>query len=467
MAVKLLFNDIPAFFDSNGDPLNGGKLFTYAAGSSTKQNTYTTSAGTVAHANPIILNSRGEPANAIWGTVGISYKLVLSPSTDSDPPAASFWTIDNITPINDANTLLDQWLTGPSPTYINATQFTLVGDQTTTFHVGRRLKTTNTGGSIYSTITTTAYTTLTTVTVVNDSGSLDSGLSAVSYGLLTASDAAVPWAKIASTGWTFIKAVTMSDVVTMSGKSIIEANASIAAHATTMNPWSLGNYVTATGTAVTFTDLADAPQAGAEVEIYMNAAHTWTNNANLEVDGNANYIATVGDRVLLRAKSTTVTTVHPRRKAGSGKLIQRVEATPYTAYTTINTAIPGDDTIPQNTEGAEMQTVSITPTNSNNRLVIRASCTCLSHSGAGMLLGAIFQDATADALAVGNVQSSAVGAPIQLVVTHEMAANQITETMFKFRLGPNSGQMYVNGNNTARLMGGLNNVRFLVEEIAT
>src|SRR3990170_2008757 len=312
MAVKLLFNDIPAFFDSNGDPLNGGKLFTYAAGSSTKQNTYTTSAGTVAHANPIILNSRGEPANAIWGTVGISYKLVLSPSTDSDPPAASFWTIDNITPINDANTLLDQWLTGPSPTYINATQFTLVGDQTTTFHVGRRLKTTNTGGSIYSTITTTAYTTLTTVTVVNDSGSLDSGLSAVSYGLLTASDAAVPWAKIASTGWTFIK------VVTMSGKSIIEANASIAAHATTMNPWSLGNYVTATGTAVTFTDLADAPQAGAEAEIYMNAAHIWTNNANLEVDGDANWTAEVGDRVLVRAKAATGPfVVKPRRKGGS------------------------------------------------------------------------------------------------------------------------------------------------------
>ena len=55
---------------------------------------------------------------------------------------------------------------------------------------------------------------------------------------------------------------TWTNTQTMSGKSIIEANASIAAHATTMDPWRLGNYVTATGVAVTFTDLADAPQAG-------------------------------------------------------------------------------------------------------------------------------------------------------------------------------------------------------------
>ena len=108
-----------------------------------------------------------------------------------------------------------------------------------------------------------------------------------------------------------------SGTVTMSGKSIIDANASIAAHATTMDPWSLGNYVTLTGAAVTFTAIANAPQAGAEVELYMNAAHVFTDGAVFEVDGDANWTAEAGDRVLLRAKSTILFTVHPRKKTGS------------------------------------------------------------------------------------------------------------------------------------------------------
>ena len=52
------------------------------------------------------------------------------------------------------------------------------------------------------------------------------------------------------------------------------------------------------------------------------------------------------------------------------KLVQRVEATPYTTYTSFTTTIPFDDTIPQNTEGTEIITVAITPTNVSNRLKI-------------------------------------------------------------------------------------------------
>jgi hypothetical protein len=103
----------------------------------------------------------------------------------------------------------------------------------------------------------------------------------------------------------------------MSGKSYFDANASIAAHATTMDPWSLGNYVTLTGGAVTFTAMANAPQAGAEVELYMNAAHIWTDGAVFEVDGDATWTSEAGDRVILRAKSTTVFTVTPIKKTGS------------------------------------------------------------------------------------------------------------------------------------------------------
>lgn len=102
-------------------------------------------------------------------------------------------TEDNISGVNDTAVSSDQWVaSGLTPTYIGATQFSLVGDQTTAFHVGRRLKTTNSGGTVYSTITVSAFTSLTTVTVVNDSGSLDAGLSAVSYGLLTTDNPSTP-----------------------------------------------------------------------------------------------------------------------------------------------------------------------------------------------------------------------------------------------------------------------------------
>jgi len=82
------------FFDSAGHLLTGGKLFTYAAGTTTKQNTFTDSGGLTANVNPVILDTRGE-AN-VWLTPGQCYKYVLSPSTDTDPPTNAFWTVDGI-----------------------------------------------------------------------------------------------------------------------------------------------------------------------------------------------------------------------------------------------------------------------------------------------------------------------------------------------------------------------------------
>lgn len=82
------------FTDSNGNPLTGGKVFTYAAGTTTKQNSYTDSTGSTPNPNPVILDSRGEAA--IWLDQTLAYKVVLSPSTDTDPPTAPIWTIDNI-----------------------------------------------------------------------------------------------------------------------------------------------------------------------------------------------------------------------------------------------------------------------------------------------------------------------------------------------------------------------------------
>lgn len=173
--------------DSSGNPAYLWKWYTYVAGSSTLATTYTTSTGSIAQANPIVLNALGLAASPIWLTAGVSYKLVLTNA--ADVPQATF---DNVSGINDTTSSVDQWVSGPAPTYISATSFSLVGDQTTTFSVGRRVKTTNTGGTVYGTITSSTFGAVTTVVVSNDSSSLDSGLSAVSYGLLSKSNDSLP-----------------------------------------------------------------------------------------------------------------------------------------------------------------------------------------------------------------------------------------------------------------------------------
>ena len=76
------------FFDANGDPLAGGLLYTYAAGSTTPLTTYTDSTGVSANTNPIILDSRGE-AN-VW-LAGAIYKFALYSATN-----VLIWTVDNI-----------------------------------------------------------------------------------------------------------------------------------------------------------------------------------------------------------------------------------------------------------------------------------------------------------------------------------------------------------------------------------
>lgn len=66
--------------DANGDPLSGGKLYTYAAGTSTPLATYTTRAGNVANANPVVLDANGEAD--VWLASGVDYKFVLKNSAD-------------------------------------------------------------------------------------------------------------------------------------------------------------------------------------------------------------------------------------------------------------------------------------------------------------------------------------------------------------------------------------------------
>jgi hypothetical protein len=86
------------FFNNDGVPLSGGLIYTYLAGTNTPTNTYTTSAGNVAHSNPIVLDSAGRvPTGEIWLSDGTSYKFVIKDAQNN-----LIGTYDNIVGINNA-----------------------------------------------------------------------------------------------------------------------------------------------------------------------------------------------------------------------------------------------------------------------------------------------------------------------------------------------------------------------------
>lgn len=85
------------FFTNTGAVLTGGKIYTYAAGTTTPAVTYTNSGGVTAWTNPIVLDAAGRVSGSgeIWLSDGVSYKFVLKDSND-----VLIATYDNIIGIN-------------------------------------------------------------------------------------------------------------------------------------------------------------------------------------------------------------------------------------------------------------------------------------------------------------------------------------------------------------------------------
>ena len=172
------------FFTNQGVILSGGLIYTYQAGTTTPQNTYTDSTATVANANPIVLDSAGRLTSNVWLAAGVPTKFVLATSVGTTEGVAQ----DYVTGVNDplAVGASAEWTAYVvAPTYVNTTSFSLSGNQTSLFTVGRRVKAQCTSGLVYGTVTASVYTSLTTITLALDSTLLDSGLSAVSYGFLS------------------------------------------------------------------------------------------------------------------------------------------------------------------------------------------------------------------------------------------------------------------------------------------
>jgi hypothetical protein len=92
------------FFTDDGTVLSGGKIYTYAAGTTTPETTYTSVLGTSANSNPIILDSGGRLPEDMWLSQGVLYRFVLTDSSD-----VQIGEYDDIGGINDISTESVAW----------------------------------------------------------------------------------------------------------------------------------------------------------------------------------------------------------------------------------------------------------------------------------------------------------------------------------------------------------------------
>lgn len=80
-----------------GQPLSGGQVFIYVAGTTTPVTTYTDSTGATPNSNPIVLNSAGRLPNvSVWVPSNTPHKLILE-----DSNGVTLSTIDQLYGIND------------------------------------------------------------------------------------------------------------------------------------------------------------------------------------------------------------------------------------------------------------------------------------------------------------------------------------------------------------------------------
>jgi len=158
---------------------------------------------------------------------------------------------------------------------------------------------------------------------------------------------------------------------------------------------------------------------------------------------------------------TRIVTPLKLKNSGQGKVLQHVIVTSSTAASTTNN-IPQDSTIPQNTEGAEIMTLSITPKSTTSRLIVKAG-----GFGGGSNTRwsiALFKDSTANAIAVAAQATQVSGVGCTLSVVYSEISGSLTARTFKLRFGGDA-TAYFNQNKNLNTFGSIAKGFIDIEEV--
>lgn len=195
------------------------------------------------------------------------------------------------------------------------------------------------------------------------------------------------------------------------------------------------------------------------VDIFANGSTYAVNGSGTYEIGGVTYEGTT----TVNGVSQIDNSVYPIPDAGI--TVQQVRASTASVIT-CNTAIPFVDTIPQNDEGTEVLTVTITPTSASNILVIEF-VGWWYRAASNATQAALFQDTTAGALAAVNASSSGAAGAGTTNLVYTMTAGTGSSTTFKIRSGAaDTTAIYYNGTAAgARLYGGVGIASLIVTEV--
>lgn len=171
------------FFDNNGDPLAGGLVYTYTAGTTTPKATYTDQGALTPNANPVVLDSAGRAS--IW--VSGSYKIVVKTSA-----GVTISTDDNVTSFS----------SGAVSSAVTDSGFVIQNASDLTKQVQFSASSITTG-------------TTSTITIPNGNGTMVTTAPGSSGNVLTSNGSAWVSSAPSSGGWVKIKTVTASSSATI------------------------------------------------------------------------------------------------------------------------------------------------------------------------------------------------------------------------------------------------------------
>lgn len=145
--------------------------------------------------------------------------------------------------------------------------------------------------------------------------------------------------------------------------------------------------------------------------------------------------------------------------AATGSVINSTYAE-YTTNANLTAAIPQDDTIPQNTEGTQILSASITPSATSNKIRVRFQAYGAS-AAANTIIAAAFRGGVANAIqsVASTTAAASFFAPVVLEVEDSPATT--SATTYTIRVGV----AYLNGSNSSRNFGGSSRATLVLEEI--